>query len=137
MEDILSDARASRNSKTGPYRERGGERVMVDIALLFNALNMVRDAVENGPDYVAFRSQALTYKGDGFIIDTCCPSDTNKWETGILSWKITGSEKWVIVEQYENEISAKKGHGEWVNRLSADPKMGLHDIDLWGLDDER
>ncbi len=56
---------------------------------------------------------------DTVIIDTCLPKDTDIWETGIRRTKIEGI--WVIVEQYPDEESAKKGHENWVKQLTEFP----------------
>jgi hypothetical protein len=59
------------------------------------------------------RKTALNNKVKNGEIDTCLPSDTEKWETGIC----VESDKWFIVEQYENEQDAKSGHARWVKKV--------------------
>lgn len=68
---------------------------------------------------------------DNTIVDTCLPSDTDIWETGIRRSNIEN--KWIIADQYENEEKAKEGHKKWVNILSDYPDYPLEDIDLWNL----
>lgn len=73
-----------------------------------------------------------TELGD-ITIDTCCPSDTNTYETGIQRMSIEG--KWIIVEQYEDKEQAELGHKKWVNIMEEYPDYPLKDIDTWSLDD--
>jgi hypothetical protein len=71
---------------------------------------------------------------DGTVtIDTCLPSDTHIYETGVIRSKIGC--KWVIVEQYPDAEAAKVGHSKWVNILTEYPDYPLKDVDLWGLDE--
>lgn len=72
---------------------------------------------------------------DTVIIDTCLPTDTHIWETGIERINIEG--KWIIVEQYEDKKKAEIGHGKWVNLLTEYPDYPLKDIDSWSLDSLR
>ena len=57
-------------------------------------------------------------------IDTCCPSDTGVWETGIRR----GTESWVIVTQYHSRSMAEVGHKEWVEALTKTPALKLKSI---------
>ena len=63
------------------------------------------------------------------IIDTCVPSDTGIWETGV---KRKG-EAWIIVSQYHNDSDAISGHQHWVEALTENPSLELEDINLWNL----
>jgi hypothetical protein len=65
------------------------------------------------------------------VIDTCLTMDTGKWETAVERTKLEG--KWIIVEQYPDEKSAKAGHTAWVNILTEFPDYPIKDIDLWSL----
>uniref|UniRef100_A0A6M3J298 Uncharacterized protein n=1 Tax=viral metagenome TaxID=1070528 RepID=A0A6M3J298_9ZZZZ len=80
---------------------------------------------------LADRSEAITDKIGDITIDTCVPSDTNIWETGIKRESVEG--KWVIVSQYETEEEAKKGHKGWVRLMREKPTCKLIDIDMWNL----
>ena len=71
--------------------------------------------------------------GGTITIDTCLPSDTRIYETGIMRSKIEG--EWVIVEQYPDPEAAKIGHSKWVNILTEYPDYPLKDIDMWSLDE--
>jgi hypothetical protein len=73
----------------------------------------------------------ITTKLPDITIDTCLPSDTNIWETGIKRDKIEG--KWIIVSQYESTEEAKKGHDEWVKLMTNEPNSKLKDIDMWNI----
>ena len=75
----------------------------------------------------SFRKDAITDEINGIAIDTACPSDTGKWETGI---KV---KEWIIVEQYENKEDALKGHKKWVEAVKSGQRS-FKDIDLWGLE---
>ena len=46
-------------------------------------------------------------------IDTCYVKETKKYETGI-SHPAFNEWHWVIVEEYDDEITAKAGHEKWV-----------------------
>ncbi len=78
---------------------------------------------------MSFRDKALTEEINGIIIDTVCPIDTDKWETGI---KPKGGD-WVVVEQYKNQKEAKKGHLKWINKIKKNPKQKLIDCNVWEL----
>ena len=65
-------------------------------------------------------------KSKTWTIDTCLPSDTNTWETGIKAKNID-SENWVIVEQYKSKEEAGKGHNKWIKFMKTKPKK-LYDI---------
>ena len=66
-------------------------------------------------------------------VDTCLPSDTQIYETGVRRTEIEG--EWVIVEQYPDAKAAKVGHSKWVNILTEYPDYPLKDIDLWSIDE--
>ena len=72
-----------------------------------------------------------TEKLPDIVVDTCLPSDTNIWETGIERRKIEG--EWVIVEQYPDEEAAKVGHLKWIKTMEEYPDFLLKDIDSWSL----
>lgn len=94
-------------------------------------MNFLQTFMEGPPD----RSEALTTEiSQGITIDTCLPTDTGLWETGIKRLEIEG--KWVIVEQYPNEESARIGHEKWVGILEEYPDFPLKDINLWNLPEE-
>jgi len=61
----------------------------------------------------SFREDALTDEGDGYVVDTACPPDIQKWETGIRR----SDKEWVIVEQYKDEEEARAGHARWLNLM--------------------
>ncbi len=67
----------------------------------------------------SYRKTAMTDKVKGLTIDTVYAPDVMKWETGIEK------EKWIIVEEYEKEIEAKKGHEKWIGLIRKNPKMEL------------
>jgi len=78
-----------------------------------------------------FRNNVFRTKENGWIVDTCVAYDTEVWETGIDR---TGTEDhWVIVEQYETEEEAQKGHELWVKKLRENPNTKLEDINVWEL----
>ncbi len=79
------------------------------------------------------RASATTSKFDvegiSFYVDTCCPDDTNLWETAVQR----GHQSMVIVEQYPDSDNAHVGHAKWVGSLKTNPKQVLHDINIFGL----
>jgi len=79
-----------------------------------------------------FSDKQITNEVGNITVDTCLPKDTRIWETGINRPDIEG--KWVIVEQYEDEDTAKVGHEKWVKLMTDDPNHSLKDIDMWSLD---
>jgi len=74
-------------------------------------------------------------QGNTIIIDTSLPKDTNIWETGIKRTNFDDGE-WVIIEQYEDENEAQRGHDKWVGLMKSTPDMPLKDIDSWSLHSE-
>lgn len=65
-----------------------------------------------------------------WLVDTCIAHDTEAWETGISKNK---GEDYTIVEQYENEKEAEKGHKKWVEMMRENPNSELEDIEVWGV----
>lgn len=94
-------------------------------------LEMMKDQIL-GKD-VSGRATALTDEIGDITIDTCVPSDTGVWETGIKRESVEGA--WVIVGQYKTDDEASKGHKQWVKLMKEDPTCGLKDINMWGLPD--
>ena len=80
---------------------------------------------------VSGRSWAMIDEIGNITIDTCVPSDTGVWETGIRREEVEG--KWVIVGQYESDEEAEKGHKDWVTYIKENPTCELEDIDSWNL----
>ena len=78
------------------------------------------------------RQAAINDEVGDITIDTCIPSDTGVWETGIIRESIES--KWVIVSQYEEEEEAILGHNGWLRQVTEDPTCELKDIDMWNLD---
>ena len=76
----------------------------------------------------SFRKDAFTDEFNSITVDTCKAFDTDTWETGIKR----GSNRWVIVEQYDDRDGAIKGHKKWVKLLKKNPKKTLQDINVWG-----
>jgi hypothetical protein len=68
-----------------------------------------------------FRDTAITDKIVNITVDTCYTHDTGKWETGIEK----NGDNWVIVEMYEGEEEAKKGHKKWVSEVTKNPNLEL------------
>lgn len=53
------------------------------------------------------------------IIDTSHVTDSEKdYETGIIHLKYNDG-NWVIVELYDTKVQSKKGHKEWVGKMTA------------------
>lgn len=76
------------------------------------------------------RGEAMNTNINNHVVDTVCPGDSNKWETGIKR-----DEDWTIVEQYKDMKEATKGHSKWVKLITENPNCELKDIDMWGLDE--
>lgn len=77
------------------------------------------------------RKEAMTKEIDGVVIDTVCPTDTRKWETG----NEDNGKSWVIVEQYKDKDEATTGHNKWC-QLVEEGKRDFKDINMWGLEDD-
>lgn len=93
-------------------------------------LNFLQDLASGS----AGPSDQITDKLDsGIVVDSCLPSDTHIWETGIERPDIEG--KWVIVEQYPDKEHAIAGQAKWVKLMSEYPDFPLKDIDTWCLDE--
>lgn len=56
----------------------------------------------------------------GIVIDTCRPTDTSRWETGI---KQNG--EWYVAEDYDSVKKAEEGHKEWVRVMAENPSYDL------------
>jgi len=67
----------------------------------------------------SWRNTAMTDEINGLMIDTCYAPDVEKWETGILKGK------WIIVEEYEDEKEAKKGHEKWIKKIKENSNQEL------------
>lgn len=89
--------------------------------VLLGSLQMMRDAIVGQNTW---RDDALTTELPAYTIDTCCPSDTQCWETGIQP----KGGSWYIVEQYDDKAGAQLGHQQWVERLTANLNLKLRDI---------
>jgi len=63
-----------------------------------------------------YRDDIFNYKVDGLLIDTCIAHDTGYWETGIVDKRY--SEFMIIVSEWGDRASAKKGHDYWVAALT-------------------
>lgn len=62
------------------------------------------------------------YENGALIVDTCSVTDgSHPYETGISHPRYNNG-KWVIVEAYDTKTDAKKGHEEWVKKMTA-PKL--------------
>lgn len=101
------------------------EDLVNPIKNLFNSLDML--TTQN----MDHRDDAFNDVVDGTIIDTVCPPDTKRWETGIS--KRSGN--WAIVEQYPNRDAASEGHSVWVEAIRKDPDTKLIDIFYKDVDD--
>lgn len=72
------------------------------------------------------------WREDGFraeldndiIVDTCHPTDTNRWETGI---KQNG--EWYVAEDYDSMKEAEEGHKKWVRVMTENPSYDLNTRD--------
>ena len=64
------------------------------------------------------RADALTYKTDKLFVDTCYCLDTDYWETAIEDKRY--NDYMIIVEEYDNEESAKVGHKKWLEKMLSD-----------------
>lgn len=108
-----------------------GKRVTSVAPLIgaLSALEMMKDQAL-GKD-VSGRDTAMTDKIGDITIDTCVPSDTGVWETGIKRDSV--ERKWVIVSQYESDEEAERGHKQWVKLMEEKPKCKLKDVNMWNL----
>lgn len=86
---------------------------MEDIGGGINALFGTMKMITQPTAYEASRKAAFTDKIGEVVVDTVCPIDTGRWETGIK----VGA--WIIVEQYSGEEAAKAGHEKWVQKVRA------------------
>jgi len=95
---------------------------------LFTSLSMMRGLAtgELQEQVDELRKNALNDKVNSQTIDTVMAFDTYKWETAIQR-----KDKWVVVEQYDNENKAHEGHAKWVKAITKTPNMELIDLELW------
>ena len=105
-----------------------GERVTSVNPLIgaLGALEMLKDSAL-GKD-VSGRTTAMTDEVGEIVVDTCIPSDTDVWETGIKRDGV-----WIIVSQYQTDEKAEKGHKGWVKLVTENPICKLIDINNWNL----
>ena len=94
-----------------------------------STLEMIKDRAL-GVD-TSGRETAMHDEIGDITIDTCLPSNTGVWETGIKRESVEG--EWVIVSQYESKGEAREGHGQWVKLMKEKPTAKLKDIDNWNL----
>jgi len=94
-----------------------------------STLEVMKDYALTGqlPD----RGKVFRTEDNGWIVDTCIAFDTKTWETGIYPAP-PNDKHCVIVEQYENQEQAEKGHDKWVQLMREDPSRKLEDIHVWG-----
>ena len=112
-----------------------GEKVTSTHPLMgvLSTISMIKDSALGKE--VSGRDTSMTDKIGDITVDTCLPSDTNVWETGIKREAIEG--KWVIVGQYVTDEEARDGHKKWVAYMKENPTCELEDIDMWNLKDFR
>ena len=101
-----------------------------------NPLYGALDFISSMPEILKgeHRKDVFNDKLENITIDTCFPTDTHIWETGIKREKIEG--KWVIVEQYEDKTHAEKGHKKWVKLMNKRQDFPLKDINMWNFSEE-
>jgi len=97
------------------------------------AMNGLSNFIGSLPEAMSgeHRKEAMNIEIDGVVIDTVCPTDTRKWETGIED----NGKPWVIVEQYKDMKEATIGHNKWC-QLVKEGKRDFKDINMWGLEDD-
>ena len=99
------------------------------IAGLFKLLEVVSARLASGELFD--RGKVFRHEDpSGWIVDTCVGLETEVWETGI--WP-TNRKHCTVVEQYESEEEAEKGHNRWVLSMQSNTSQKLIDIDVWGL----
>ena len=69
----------------------------------------------------------LTSDVNNASIDTCYVKEVKKYQTGI-SHPSFNEEHWVIVEEYDDEITAKTGHEKWVKAFEKWLPKELKDV---------
>lgn len=108
-----------------------GKRVtsMNPLVGAMGALEMMKDQALGKE--VSGRDTAMADEMGDITIDTCIPSDTGVWETGIKRKSVEG--EWVIVSQYDSDKEAKEGHEQWVKLMKEKPTCKLKDINMWNL----
>lgn len=94
----------------------------------FNLENLLRDLSLAADAYKNNNIERIVYKSDEFFIDTCLPTDTGYWETGISS-KNFNDGRWIIVDEYESKKKAESGHKKWIEFMTTSPKK-LTDIHI-------
>lgn len=98
------------------------------LGALSSALRVMTDVDE-------IRADAITTTFEWGVVDTCRPTDTGRWETGIA---LTGKH-WRIAEQYNSKEEAISGHIKWAEALDANHELECPDVsNTWyeGLEDE-
>ena len=66
------------------------------------------------------RSNAITTDMGKQKVDTCEAFDTERWETGVKRGGL-----WYVVEAYDDEATARKGHEAWVQRITDHPDYDI------------
>ena len=102
------------------------KKTISPIVGMFGTLETLKDSALNA-GVGSWRADALSTTLPTYEVDTCVPLDTRTWETGIKP----NDKGWVIVEQYEDETEARKGHARWVSKLTTNPKLRLRGIHIW------
>jgi hypothetical protein len=77
------------------------------------------------------RKDAIVDKFNGTTVDTVVAYDTGLWETAVDK-----GDGFVVVEDYDDKLQAKKGHKKWVKVMKADPEKELKDINIEAWENE-
>jgi len=113
---------------SGEEEKIGDEEFKKVIKQLKGYLTFLEMYYRNPEEWYEFRKDVFRTEGEGWVVDTCKPPDTNLWETGISR---DGEKTWSIVEQYKNRDEAKKGHEKWVKLMRENPNRELPNIDIY------
>lgn len=65
------------------------------------------------------KRKVARYEKDGVFVDTCAVTDSKQPYETAISHPNYNNDKLVIVEMYDTIEEAKKGHEEWVKRMTA------------------
>jgi hypothetical protein len=95
---------------------------------LMGALSLFDVLIDRTLGNEYWRDGCLTESWDNIVVDTIMTCfDTGLPETGIQR----NNEPWVVVEQYDTQEDAEKGHAKWIKIMKEDPNTKLIDIGVW------
>jgi len=73
--------------------------------------------------------EVARFEKDKLTVDTCLVTDADQPYETVIEHPSYNNGKWVIVELYDTEKEAKKGHDKWVRIMTAEElPLSLRDV---------